>query len=82
MSELLPRIRRCLQSALKLSDSDTAAVGLDTTPVSVPEWNSLGHLELILTLERNFDVTFEAGEIMELASVAAIVRVLEERRPG
>ena len=82
MSELLPRIRRCMQSALKLSDHDAAAVGLDTTPVSVAGWSSLGHLELVLTLERTFDVTFEAEEIMELASVAAIVKVLEERRPG
>lgn len=82
MSALLPRIRACMQSALKLSDTDAAEIDRTTTPVSVAGWTSLGHLELILTLERTFDVTFEAEEIMELASVDAIVKVLEERRAG
>jgi acyl carrier protein len=48
----------------------------------VSGWTSLAHLELILMLERTFDVTFEADEIAQLASVAAIVGALEKRRPA
>jgi acyl carrier protein len=79
---LLGRIRTCMQAALKLNDKETAEIDLDTTPLSVSGWTSLPHLELVLTLERTFGVTFEASEIMEMASVAAIVKTLEERSAG
>ena len=71
-----------MQEALRLSDKEAAEVSPETTPLSVSGWTSMAHLELILALERTFGVEFEADEIMELASVAAIVKALEQRRAG
>jgi acyl carrier protein len=43
---------------------------------TIGEWDSLNHLNLILALEGEFGVQFEAEEIPELTSVAAIRRRL------
>jgi acyl carrier protein len=74
---VIERIRACMQSALKLTDAEVAAIGPDATALEVPGWNSLGHVHLIIELERTFDVTFEADEIAGLASVAAIRSALD-----
>lgn len=78
--ELLSGIRSSMQSALKLSDADAAAIDLATTPEQLPGWTSMAHLELVLALERQFDLMFEAEEIAELASVKAIVAALTKAR--
>jgi acyl carrier protein len=79
---MLEKIRACMKAALKLNDREAAAINLESTPVTVRGWTSQSHLELILGLERALGVMFEANEIAELASVAAIVKALEQRRVG
>jgi acyl carrier protein len=73
---MLQRVRECLQTVLTLSAEQAAAIGPETTPLTVPRWTSLAHVQLILELEQAFGVTFEADEIAELASVGAIVDAL------
>ena len=79
-TDVLAGIRSCMQVALKLSDADAAAIGLETTPVQLPAWTSMAHLELILALESRFGMMFDAEEIAELASVSAIVAALTRER--
>ena len=76
---LLASVRACMQAALKLSDADTAGINLDTTPVQVPGWTSMAHLELVLAVENRFGLMFDADEIADLASVSAMVGALERR---
>ena len=78
--DLLTGIRACMQAALKLSEADAAAINITTTPDQLPGWTSMAHLELVLALERQFNLMFEAEEIAELASVRAIVGALEKER--
>ena len=69
-----------MQSVLHLSDEEAARIGADATPLTVAGWNSLAHVQLMLELERAFDVTFDAEEIAGLASVAAIMTALGRQR--
>ena len=69
-----------MQSVLHLSDEEAARIGADATPLTVAGWNSLAHVQLMLELERAFDVTFDAEEIAGLASVAAIMTALGRPR--
>lgn len=78
--DVMAGIRACMQAALKLSDADMAALNITTTPDQLPGWTSMAHLELVLALEKQFDLMFEAEEIAELASVKAIVSALEKER--
>ena len=42
----------------------------ETTPLALPDWNSLKHVQIVLELERTFGVTFDADTIGRLASGA------------
>lgn len=43
-------------------------------------WDSLGHMELVLQLEKEFGVTFPNFVIADLVSVPAIVREINDRQ--
>jgi len=43
-----------------------------------PSWDSMGHMELIVTLERDFGVTFPTYRLADLVSVPAIAHALRE----
>ena len=43
---------------------------------TVPGWDSLGHMRIILALEAELGRPIAAGEIVDLASVEAIERLL------
>jgi acyl carrier protein len=69
-----------MQTVLQLSDEDAARIGPDTTPLLVPGWNSLAHVQIMLELERAFGVAFDAEEIAGMASVAAMIAALERSK--
>jgi acyl carrier protein len=68
-----------MRTVLKLTDEEAAAIDQDSTPLQLPRWTSLTHVQLVLELERHFGVTFDAEEIAELASTAAMMRALSRR---
>lgn len=64
--------------------SDVFAVPIDqvtdeSSPETIEAWDSIAHLNLVLSLEQEFAVTFELEEITELTSVRAIVDRITSR---
>lgn len=51
----------------------------DTSPDTVPAWDSMQHLQLVLALEQEFGAQFEVEEIEAMQRVGVIVGLLEER---
>ncbi len=51
---------------------DGAALRDEASPRTVPGWDSVNHLHLVLALEAEFGVQFDPGEIAELASFGRI----------
>ena len=49
---------------------------METTPEKVPNWDSLGHMNLVAQLEAEFGLQFEVDEIMEMSSAAKIIEIL------
>jgi acyl carrier protein len=52
----------------------------ETSPQTVPAWDSVEHLNLILALEQEFQITFEPEDIEQLTSVAAIEQVVAKKQ--
>lgn len=50
-----------------------------TTPQDVQKWDSIGHMNLVAAMESEFGLQFEVDEIMEMATVAKILEILEKR---
>ena len=70
------RVRHIVASALGVPDEQIAA---DAAFGSIPQWDSMGHMNVVLAIEQAFDLTFESYEIADLTSVASIVSALVER---
>lgn len=52
----------------------------DSSPDTIPNWDSLQHLNLVLALEQEFNVQFSPEEIEQLLSAELVVALLEEKR--
>ena len=51
----------------------------DLAPEDVPNWDSVGHMNLVMELEKEFDQQFEVDEIMEMSSPAKIIDILKTK---
>ena len=51
----------------------------DCSGATIPQWDSIGHLDLILALEERFQVSFTVDEIMTMRDATAIRTVLEDK---
>jgi acyl carrier protein len=65
--------------------SDVFQVPLDqltmqSSPETIPTWDSLQHLNLVLALEQEFNIQFTPEEVEQLLSVEVAATVLEEKR--
>ena len=48
----------------------------ETTAADVPNWDSLTHIQLLVAIERAFQIRFNTGEIAGLANVGEMVSLL------
>lgn len=56
---------------------DPVTIDDSTGPENLPEWDSLGHVTLVIDLESTYGVSFETEETMALTSVGAIKAALK-----
>lgn len=47
---------------------DKSQLGAGLTYQSVPEWDSVGHMQLIAALEAAFDIMLDTDDIIDLSS--------------
>lgn len=52
---------------------------LETAPGDFPEWDSLGHLNLLTELEEKFNISFDMDETMSIQSIADLKKTLEDK---
>mgnify|MGYP003891659537 CR=1 FL=1 len=52
---------------------------LDLAPETVPNWDSIGHMNMVMELEKQFGAQFEVDEIMEMTSPARIIEILQRK---
>ncbi|QSR45438.1 acyl carrier protein [Aeromonas dhakensis] len=56
-----------------------ASINAQSALGSVPEWDSLGHFNLLLLVEQHYAVRFEPHELAELKSLADIQQALQSK---
>lgn len=49
-----------------------------SSPESVPGWDSMTHLNLVMALEDEFGVSLTPGEVLEMKTVGLIRTILRE----
>ena len=73
--DLTSRVCGLLSEALQVP---TKAVSADLSFGDLPQWDSMGHMEVMVQLEERFGVEISADTIAALTSVEAICAYLKE----
>ena len=47
---------------------DASQLGADLAYQSIPQWDSVGHMQLIATIEDAFDIMFDTDDIIDFNS--------------
>ena len=69
-----------VQSAFKAAfDVEPQSITLETVPGDIPAWDSMGHVALVSSLEREFGVSFDVDEVMEMENVRQIMKIVQTR---
>ena len=72
----MPLVDRVATVFRKTFEFDSHQFSLDTTPEKIPNWDSLGHMNLVAQLEAEFGLQFDVDDIMEMSSAAKIIEIL------
>ncbi len=70
-------LKKVLLSALRLEDWDFKET---TKAFEVPGWDSLNHVNVVLAVERHYGVRFKGVEVLKLANVGDLQRLVEAKR--
>ena len=73
------RLQQIFREAL---DNDKLTLTDALSPESMPQWDSLAHVKLMMGCEEEFDVKFTIEETVESASVRRLKAVLASKGVG
>lgn len=59
--------------------ADLATIGADAAMGTLAEWDSIAHLNIVMSVEQAFGVKFSAEETLELNSIPALAAALQQR---
>ena len=69
------RIKNTIERTFEITDVDE-----DISQANCEKWDSMNHLNLIIELETEFEVSFEPEEIAEMTNYMAIIKVINSKR--
>jgi acyl carrier protein len=55
------------------------SINLETAPGDFPEWDSLGHLNLLSSLEEKLNISFDMDETMSIQSIQDLKKILDSK---
>jgi acyl carrier protein len=76
LNTTLDRIRQMVADIFSLSADQISAA---SSPDNIEDWDSLQHLNLVLAVEKEFDLQFSPEEIEQMLSVELIADLVEEK---
>jgi acyl carrier protein len=77
-AEIVEEVRQTVAEVFAVdTESVTAATSADT----LPAWDSMGHLNLILATEQKFGVMFDPDLVPKLTSVQALADAISAQQP-
>ena len=62
-------------------DDDDIVLSPEMTAEDVSMWDSLGHVRLIIAIQKAFGVTFSAAQASNLRNVGELVGLIRSRTP-
>jgi len=60
-------------------EDDAIMINLNTTAEDINTWDSLNHINLVVSAEKLFDIRLALGEIAELQNVGDFVHTIQNK---
>jgi acyl carrier protein len=60
-------------------EDDTLSISAETTAADVPGWDSIAHIELMISVEDRFGIRFTTGETTAMQNVGQMVEFMSRR---
>jgi len=75
MGMIEDKIKSVISNVFNVSISDISEA---TSPDTLKNWNSLGHMNLVIALEEAFNINFKPEQIIEMNSYPLVICILKE----
>ncbi len=74
--EIEEQVKKILFKVLKISKKEFRE---NIGAFNNPKWDSMNHLEILLSLEKNFNIKFNQNEISKLDCYTNIIKILKKK---
>lgn len=61
-------------------DDDELEIGETTTAADIEDWDSLVHINLIVAIEKCFQIKFSMSDVTSMKNVGVMVGIIQEKR--
>jgi acyl carrier protein len=72
-------LRQVNEIFIDVLENDSIKIQPSTTAEDIPEWDSLNHIALVVSIEKHFKVHFTSHEIQEFKNVGEMVEGIERK---
>ena len=72
------RIESVMRSVFGMENDDEISPG--SSPQTISNWDSLRHIQLVVSLEEEFQLEFSDGEIAQLVTPIIIKEIIDEKK--
>ena len=74
-AKLEQRVKRVMSNVFAV---DEKYITEDTSQDTIQNWNSLGHMNLVIALEEEFSFTLSDEQVIEMLSYPLVICILKE----
>ncbi len=57
---------------------DVSEINENSSPDSIPQWDSIGHLNLVTAIEEEFGIKIEDEQITQMLNFKLVVEIIKE----
>lgn len=60
-------------------DDESIVINAETTANDIEDWDSLEHINLVVAVERAFNIKFNMSEVTSMKNVGDMISIIESR---
>jgi len=74
--ELEQKIKDAMKTVFEIS---VDKINEESSVDNIDLWDSMGHIKLIISLENDFGIQFNGGEVVEMVKYSKIKEIIEDK---
>jgi len=76
MNDLLQKLQPIFQD---IFEDDDLVISRSTNSQEIEEWDSLAHINLVTSIEQEFNIRFALGELEDLQDVGEMIDLMSQK---